>query len=69
MYFNPIFQKKNVEMAMAKIIEKNFWIRDLAHVICKTQMFEEFIKNFPKEIIEEQMVTSVYQKSFTIKSE
>lgn len=56
-------------MAMAKIIEKNFWMRDIANVFCHTQMFEEFIKNFPEKMIREQITPKVYKKSFTIKSE
>lgn len=50
-------------MATAKIIEKNFWARELASVVCNTQMFEEFIKNFPDDLIKKHVLSAVARKT------
>lgn len=51
---------------MAKILEKNFWARDFANVICQTRLFEDFIKNFPQQVVRDKHVGSFANKALDI---
>lgn len=51
---------------MAKILEKNFWARDFANVVCQTRIFEDFIGNFPQKLARDKHLGSFANKALDI---
>lgn len=51
---------------MAKILEKNFWARDFANVVCQTRIFEDFITNFPDRLVRDRLVGAVATRTMSI---